>query len=158
MRIYKTVNKKEKNCIIFELISLAQTLDIFMPTLGSCKQSTHLFSKGKPVFGCHAPGVGKLRPSRAFCATHRAAICTTPSPWGLWWDYGRNPGSNKAFYAALRRKCLPTPVIHRPVTSLGHQGSESDILPPTPQPWLQSPLMRAVKTRGFWSMHSQSFE
>jgi len=24
--------------------------------------------------------------------------------------------------------------------------------------WLQSPLMRAVGARGFWYMHSQSFE
>jgi len=45
---------------------------------------------------------------------------------------------------------------------------ESGILPPTPQPcplvplpgevWLQLPLMQAVGTRGFWSMHAQSFE
>jgi len=26
------------------------------------------------------------------------------------------------------------------------------------QVWLQSPLMRAAGTRGFWNMHSQSFE
>jgi len=32
------------------------------------------------------------------------------------------------------------------------------LVPLPAQVWLQSPLMRAVGTRGFWSMHSQSFE
>jgi len=43
--------------------------------------------------------------------------------------------------------------------SLSTMPNSANPLVPLPgHVWLQSPLMRAVGTRGFWSMHSQIFK